>query len=127
MTLIERARAWANSIYSKCAPTDPVCAHLAEGPGIVKALLEELETQQAKLAETKTELDSAHFALATAGRIHRETKEQLERIKGKAEAAASIALNYRQVLDACPPCRVHGTGCVAHAVEWISTVVKEAG
>jgi len=87
--------------------------HLAEGPGIVKALLEELETQQDAseriLAQTKeghwTEVQTLKF----------EYQEAVARLKERVETAATLALNYRQVLDACPPCRVHGAGCVAHA------------
>lgn len=33
--------------------------------------------------------------------------------------------NLEHLLDAIPPCPAHGTGCIAHALEWISNKCNE--
>jgi len=47
-------------------------------------------------------------------------------LKAELETSDCIIANYRSVMEAIPACRLHGSTCVPHALEWIHTVVTFA-
>jgi len=49
-------------------------------------------------------------------------KKQLSAIKEELEITTKLVAERTRLLKAIPPCEVHGTECVPHAIEWVEKV-----
>jgi hypothetical protein len=53
-------------------------------------------------------------------------QRQISELKLELETANILLKERTRVLEAIPHCRMHGSTCIPHALEWVHTVVTFA-